>query len=398
MEKYEVIVIGAGVAGSVLAGLLAGKGAAVLLVEKDEYAGKTTACGGLLDKPYFDRYVRDPAVMEQHITRNVFIMPWGTVGFDCDQVTVKRRVFDRYLSQKAARSGARLVTSTRALGYRVKSSGRVEVDLLDRRTRERYTVEAKIVAFADGPHTLGRHNPRFRQDHNRPFWAYAYAYEVEGIPFDSQEMRIYLDPQLAPWGYGWIFPNRYDSNIGVGTIQAEIDRGVRVKEKLYYFIETFELTAPLLKERRILDKKGGFIPMKLIRHFSDDSQVILGDAAGMVSPLFGAGIDYAIDAAEVCAPVILESLAKNDFSRQQLQQYDQGLEERLLKDLRKQEMVSRLIIHSLKIHQRFPIKLLAVIAFGSQYTRWDKMKILAHPLLGSPSVKANNPNVVLAHK
>ncbi|NOX36428.1 MAG: NAD(P)/FAD-dependent oxidoreductase [Calditrichaeota bacterium] len=398
MGTYDVVIIGAGVAGSVLARLLAKQGASVLLVEKDEYSGKTTACGGLLDKPYFDRYVDNPGVMEQHITRNVFRMPWGEVCFECDQVTVKRRVFDRHLAESAALEGARLVNFTRALGYRVKGSGQVEVELLDRASRERYRVQARIVAFADGPHTLGRHNPRFQHDHNRPFWAYAYAYEVEGVPFDPQEMRVYLDPRLAPWGYGWIFPNREDANIGVGTIQAEIDRGLKVKEKLFYFIEEYEQTASLLRDRKILDKKGGFIPMKLIRHFSDDSQVILGDAAGMVSPLFGAGIDYAIDAAEVCAPVLLESLARKDYSEQFLKRYDQALEERLLKDLRKQILISRIIIHSLKLGQSFPIKLLAVIAFGAKYNRWDKIKILTHPVLGEPHARRADNEVLLTHK
>ena len=397
MERYDVIVVGAGIAGSVLARLLAEKGVEVLLVEKDEYSGKTTACGGLFDRPYFDRYVDDPSIIEQEIKRNVFIMPWGEVTYECDQVTVKRRKFDRYLAERAQQSGAHLVTLTKAVDYRVKSPGAVEVTLNHRKSRETRTVQAKLVAFADGPHTLAKANPLFNYEPNRPYWAYAYAYEVEGIPIDPQEIKIYLDERIAPWGYGWIFPNRNDSNIGVGTIQAEIDRGIKVKEKLFYFIEEYEKTGPLLKDRKIVDKKGGFIPMWLIQHFADDSQVVLGDAGGMVSPLFGAGIDYAIEAAEAAAPVILEALAHNDFTRHRLQGYEANLEDRVLKDLRKQMLLAKIIIHSLRFGKRFPVKILAAIAFGAKYNRWNKIKILTYPILGKPKPLTQDSQF-LSHK
>ncbi len=397
MERYDVIVVGAGIAGSVLARLLAEKGVEVLLVEKDEYSGKTTACGGLFDRPYFDRYVDDPSIIEQEIKRNVFIMPWGEVTYECDQVTVKRRKFDRYLAERAQQSGAHLVTLTKAVDYRVKSPGAVEVTLNHRKSRETRTVQAKLVAFADGPHTLAKANPLFNYEPNRPYWAYAYAYEVEGIPIEPQEIKIYLDERIAPWGYGWIFPNRNDSNIGVGTIQAEIDRGIKVKEKLFYFIEEYEKTGPLLKDRKIVDKKGGFIPMWLIQHFADDSQVVLGDAGGMVSPLFGAGIDYAIEAAEAAAPVILEALAHNDFTRHRLQGYEANLEDRVLKDLRKQMLLAKIIIHSLRFGKRFPVKILAAIAFGAKYNRWNKIKILTYPILGKPKPLTQDSQF-LSHK
>ena len=124
--------------------------------------------------------------------------------------------------------------------------------------------------------------------------------------------------------------------------------------------------------------------MWLNNHFSDVSQVVLGDAAGMVSPLFGADIDYAIDAAEACAPVILEALRKNDFSQLQMMKYDLAVENKFGKDLRKQMLLARIIIFSQKFGKRWPIKILAVIAFGMKYTRWNKIKIMLYPLLGKP--------------
>lgn len=396
-KKYDIIIVGAGVAGSVLARLMAEAGVSVLLVEKDEYSGKTTACGGLFDRPYFDRYVTDSAVMEQMITKNVFVMPWGEVSFDCDQVTVKRRVFDRHLAENAALKGAELLNNTKALSWSVPETGGVQFTLQNLKTKEEYPVEAKIAAFCDGPNSSAIQNPRFNSEKNKKFWAYAYAYEVQGIPFEANVMKVYLDHQLFPWGYGWIFPNRHESNIGVGTIVSEIDKGIKLKGKLFEFIDEYKTTATLLHGREIVDKKGGFIPMWLLENFSDDSQVVLGDAAGMVSPLFGAGIDYAIESAQACAQVLIEALRNNDFSGRQLQKYDQVLNNGFLKDLKKQMLVARIIIFSRKFGKSWPIKVLAVIAFGVKYTRWNKIKILFYPLLGIPKVK-DESHELLAHK
>jgi len=393
---YDVVIAGAGIAGSVLGKLLAEQGKSVLLVEKDSYSGKTSACGGLFDKPYFDKYVTDPAVLEQHIRRNTFVMPWGQVTYDCDQVTVKRRVFDRHLAENAKKAGAHLVNQVKVTNWEVKSPGDVMVAVRDLKTKETYNISCRLIAFADGPHTLAKNNPLFDYTPNRPYWAYAYAYEVDCVPFDGDEMRIYLDPKLFPWGYGWIFPNKNESNIGVGTIQSEIDKGIKVKDQFISFVEHYEPTAPMLRDSAVVDKKGGFIPMWLIKHFSDTSQIVLGDAGGMVSPLFGAGIDYSIDAAEAAAATIAQAFEKNDFSAGELSSYDRALENGFLKDLKKQMLIAKIIIASIRWRFNLPIKVLAVIAFGAKYTRWNKIRILLNPFLGKPAVRSTEE--ILAHK
>lgn len=384
MEKFDIVVIGAGIAGSVLGRRLAEAGGRVLLLEKDSFSGQTTACGGLFDKPYYDRYFSNETLIEQQIKKNIFIMPWGEVAFDCDQVTVKRRLFDRALAESAAEKGAALRARSKAIGYEVRRDGCVVVRVKDLARKRVYEVETKIIAFADGPHSLARMNPKFDSESNKKFWAYAYAYETAGIPFEADSIKIYLDKEIFPWGYGWIFPNKYDSNIGVGTVLAGKTRSPEIKKKLFHFIQRYAKTAPLLSASEIKDKKGGFIPMYLIDTFADDAQVVLGDAAGMVSPLFGAGIDYAMDAAEACAPVLIKALEKGDYSRETLLEYERIIRKGFIQDLKKQILIARLIILSLKFGRQWAVKILAVIAFGAKYSRWNKIKILFYPLLGKP--------------
>ncbi len=384
MEKFDVVIIGSGIAGSVLARRLAEAGRNVLLLEKDSFSGQTTACGGLFDKAYYDRYFADEALIEQKIKKNVFIMPWGEVVFDCDQVTVKRRNFDRGLAEQAKEKGAVLRNRSKALDYQIRENGAVTIRVKELEQKTEYDVQTKIIAFADGPQSLARNNPRFNSDKHKRFWAYAYAYETAGVPFEPDSIKIYLDKELFPWGYGWIFPNKSDSNIGVGTVLAGKIGNPQIKKKLFHFIDVYKRTAELLSGSEIIDKKGGFIPMYLIDTFADDAQVVLGDAAGMVSPLFGAGIDYAMDAAEACAPVLIKALEKEDFSRAALLEYEQIIKKSFVADLKKQIMIARIIVSSLKFGRHWAIKILAVIAFGVKYSRWNKIKILFYPLLGKP--------------
>ena len=121
-----------------------------------------------------------------------------------------------------------------------------------------------------------------------------------------------------------------------------------------------------------------------MRKISDDSQILLGDAAGMVSPLFGAGIDYAIESAEACVPVIEQALQTSNFSASKLKEYEAKIEQRFGRELKKQMLLARLIIFSKKFGKLWPVKILSVIAFGSQYNRWNKIKILTFPWLGKP--------------
>ena len=384
-DHYDVIVIGAGIAGSVSAKLLAQKGYSVLLLEKDMFSGKTTACGGLFDRSYFDRHASDPGLVEQQIRKNVFHLPWGDVIFSCEQVTVKRRVYDRYLARQAQKAGAELCNGLRALDFTVHRPGEASVVVREISSGRQKTVRGKLLLFADGPHSLAHQKEPFARLVQKKYWAYAYAYEVQGVPIPNDEVHIYFAPQLFPWGYGWVFPNKQGSNVGVGTILAGTNLST-IKKKLFTFLRRFPPTAPMLAQREINDKKGGFIPMWMLKRLSAHSVLLLGDAAGMVSPLFGAGIDYAIDAAEAAAAVAERALRVARFDAAFLNTYDAEIERRFGKDLRKQMLLARIIIFSRKFGRLWPVKILAVIAFGVKYSRWNKIRILLYPLLGRPEV------------
>ncbi|WP_456405483.1 NAD(P)/FAD-dependent oxidoreductase [Caldithrix abyssi] len=388
-QTFEVIVVGAGIAGSLAARLLAQKGISVLLLEKDDYAGKTKACGGLFDRSYFDRFVDDERIIEQRIRKNIFHLPWGDVTYDCDQVTVKRRIFDRHLAQEAKKAGAMLMNRQKVISFEVKKPGEVEATVKETGSDRLWQARASIILLADGPHSVAFQNPFFKRQLKKKYWAYAQVYEVKGVALPRNEAHIYFSPRLYRWGYGWIFPYKKESNVGVGAILSELAKRP-LKQKLFEFLRIFPQTAPLLKGRPIVDKKGGYIPMWLLNRLSDDSQLVLGDAGGMVSPLFGAGINYAMEAAEACVPVVQNALKSGDFSARALKAYDLEIKKRFGRELRKQMALAKIIIFSKHFGKLLPVKILSIIAFGVKYSRWNKIKILAYPWLGRPMVGAPN--------
>jgi len=388
MEKYDVVIVGAGIAGPALASLLAGEGIRVLLVEKNTYSGEKAACGGLFDKVYFDKYVSDPSIIEQVITINTFEVPWGPVDFNCEQVTVKRRNLDRRLTERARDSGTQLLTQTTVESYDVQEPGRVIVRVKQGIARESKEIECKIIAFADGPRSLSWQNENLNFENNRRYWAYAYAYEIEGAPKNPGEITIYFDPKVLPWGYSWNFPNELEMNVGAGTLVSLLGSPGALKKEFLRFVEEHHSSRAFPGDMKVVDKKGGYIPMWLNDRLSDVSQVVLGDAAGMVSPLFGAGIEYAFDAAELCAGVIVESLTNNNYSAEQLKKYDDAVAAGFGRELKKQMSLVKVILFSLKFGKSWPIKILSITAFGMRYSRWNKIKILLYPLCGRPKIKA----------
>lgn len=380
-ELFDVIVIGAGIAGSFLARVLAENSLSVLLLEKDSVPGKSAACGGLLEEEDFNKCQLSQEVIEQHIKKNIFDLPWGTVTINACQVTVKRRNFDYQLARMAVNNGAELRTSSKAIDYNVSQAGHVSVTIHSQIDERIYKVSSKIIAFCDGPTSLAHQNTKFNYRASKKYRAYAYAYEVESQPIDTDTIRVIFDHRLFRWGYGWIFPNAGNSNIGVGTLLKLCPDFADIKKKQNYFIDGYPKTKGYFSGNQVTEKKGGYIPMRLLKRFSDDSQLVLGDAAGMVSPIFGAGIGYAIKAAGIAARTICDAVKQNRFEACYLNRFDRELND-LIRDLKKQFLVSRIIIFGAKFGKRWPIKFFAVIAFGANYKRLDKLRILFHPLLG----------------
>jgi digeranylgeranylglycerophospholipid reductase len=316
-REAEVTVVGAGPAGARCAALLASTEHDVLLIEKDEFAGETNVCGGALDASYAAE-LNLPKSIVKEINRQIFHFGSKTVEIETRKISFARNKFDRFLAERAVSVGAELLSSTRVLSATRDSKG-VAILTLNRKSGERDVVRSRIAIFADGPGTLARKHfgIGFHGTPTNMAIGTIYEFDHDGSG-DSYE--LFFENSISPWGYGWIFPKLDHLNVGVMCLTAAMDK--RGRAYIDHFVHEHPVASSRLKGRKPLRFAAGAIPLAQSRNISCDRVLVVGDAAGMVDPVLGAGIDYGLRGAECAANVAAGALAQERFDADYLAGYD----------------------------------------------------------------------------
>ncbi len=300
VERREIVIVGAGPGGSAAARQAALAGLCPLLVEKDPTPGATKACGGFAAQVYRKRLELPDEVVEREIRRTRLFID-GTLheygGKRPHYISFRRALFDTYLAERAVRAGAELLTSTRAsildpsarrLGLRNLVSG------------AEGEVEAQVILFADGPQTLAAdaygigHRPGPRTRH-------AIFVELDGPYGDGATCDLLLNTAYTK-SYFWLFPKRDCVWVGVGG--SLHGGGPPLAERLGEFIEQRED----LRGRTVRQRGGGLVTSDMARDFVADGAMVVGDAAGLVNPMTGGGIAFALASGEIAGRVAAEAM------------------------------------------------------------------------------------------
>jgi len=390
VSDFDVIVVGAGPAGSTAAERLAQDGWRVALLEKSPLPGTSTVCGGMLSQARITEFRVPADIVEKVMAKSHYVGPWGVVENPTTQVTVLRRRFDRYLAERAAGEGAELLVNTRASAVRPLAPGHVEVAV---RLRGRQggdggerTLTARGLILADGVFTLARQmGIGFEVRPDRTAFALAYELAWPGNP--RRHFEVYFDVGGA-WSFAWIFPKRDVLNVGAGCMVADLkDRNLR--KDLEYFINAHPGAAETLRDKEVVRRRGGFIPMHPAAHIYGPSTLVVGDAAGMVNALFGSGLDNALQSGALAGQVMSEALAQDDLSPQFLSRYQRLWEATINHRLiQTQALLSRWGHRLSRLDRHLLAKVIQGICFGGRLSRWQKLKVLAYPLLGNPGLSS----------
>ena len=313
MERFDVLVIGAGPAGSTAAHRLARAGASVLLADKATFP-RDKPCGGGLTM----RAVRllpfsvDP-VVEDRTTRVRFGLDF-TRRFErrLDEPLVlmtQRTRLDAFLVEQAVAAGAEFRDGVRVTGLVSRDDG-VEATINDRK------LAANHALLADGAN--GTSTRAVGLDDGRDYGVALEANVPYGV-VSEHEYRGLLCLELAnvPGGYGWVFPKGDHINVGVGGWERE---GPRLRQHLARFCREYGIPETSLENVR-----GHRLPLIHARARVAKGRVaLLGDAAGLVDPLSGDGIYEAF----LSAKLATEALLAGD-----LESYDEELRRRLSSQL-----------------------------------------------------------------
>ena len=290
---WDAIVVGAGPGGSTAARALAQEGLGVLVIEKSEHP-RPKACGGGLTgnvRQYLDFDVSE--VVESFVTRTAFLFK-GEHPMVLDPPSlavemVQRPRFDALLAEKAVEAGATLLARAPIKGLRRSSGGGpIEVET------PRGTFTAPLVVGADGANTATGRLAGLRVD---PVLGVALDADLEPAPgAEDLSTTAVFDFGVVPNGYAWSFPKRGVHSIGVGTTHAKFP-------EIHEHLASFRMRHPALSGGRILHQRGAPLPFWTGHQPLDgDGVTLVGDAAGLVDPLSGEGISYAVRSGRMLAP------------------------------------------------------------------------------------------------
>lgn len=291
-DRFDAIVVGAGPAGSMAARALALAGRRVALLEKERFP-RPKACGGGLTGNIRKVLPEDLGdIVEAVVTKTLFVFKGSRsillepAGLSVQMV--RRDRFDELLARRAAAAGAVLLEGSPLRGLVREPGGRLVV------TTPQGRLEARVVIGADGAASPTARAAGLRSGASLGI-AMDADLEVSEETFARWKDTAIFDFGIVPRGYGWSFPKSRLFSVGVGTVDS---RFPAARSHLDSLLARHECL------RNPLSMRLRSAPLPFwTRHepLAADGVFLAGDAAGLVDPLSGEGISYALRSGAMAA-------------------------------------------------------------------------------------------------
>ncbi len=307
-QEYDVLVIGAGPAGSAAARAAVGKGASVLLVERRSTIGVPVQCAEYIPAMLMGKLDLGRSFVAQSIKgMKTFRTDAPETVTKAPGFIIHRDRFDQALAKAAEADGVALMTATRAVAR--NASGSV---MLKGQRGQTIQIKPRIIIGADGPHsTVGR----WVEAVNHHLLPGAQMTLALTGPLDHTE--VYFSPDIYA-GYGWLFPKGGFANVGLG-----LKRDDRHPERIRSVLDRF--VADLKKRDKIkgnpMAYAAGWIPAEPLRKTVYNDMVLVGDAAGHTHPITGAGIFAAVTGGRMAGKWAARAIQENKLEL--LARYDE---------------------------------------------------------------------------
>ncbi len=325
---YDLIIVGGGPAGATMALSAARQNLRVLLVDKATFP-RDKICGDAIPprcRPILDEYNLTAAVARVSHARvtgeRVFAAGESLhVGFgDEAQIICPRLHFDNVLFQ-----AAKTQVDTREgciVSDLLREDGRVCGIRAQMRRGAPLDITAKVVAGADGFNSIVKRRMGLYH-YQRPHWAVATRAYYRDVPVSSAEFEIHYFDELWP-GYLWIFPvGDGRVNVGVGLFPTDRTQArISLRDLHLTLIHHPSLNGRFARAKMEGGLRGWNLPLASIRRpLHGDGFILAGDAAGLVDPLWGHGIDNAMISGQIAGKVLAQVCRGDDFSAAALQPY-----------------------------------------------------------------------------
>ncbi len=349
MDKFDVIIVGAGLAGLAAAHTLVREGAEVLVLERGDYAGAKNLTGGRLYlnpvRPLFPELL-EKAPLERGIVREEICLLGrnGSVTESYDtraglagppqSASVLRARFDRWLAKEVEQLGAPVVTKS-AVEDLILENGRVKGIVV---TGEE--IGADVVLACDGVLSLTAEKAGLRSPGKTEHYAVGIKEIIEldeGVIDDRFNVgpgegaaRLFLgEATQGRFGGGFLYTNRTSLSIGI-VLGIDALGGVPGEPSAPEIFDAFKNrpeVQSLIRGGQTVEYGAHVIPeggMAGVGRLCGDGILVAGDAAGLAlnTGLIVRGMDYALASGYWAARAVLEAKKQNDFSAASLACYE----------------------------------------------------------------------------
>ena len=338
----DVIVVGAGPAGSATAFYLAQAGLDVLLLEKTRFP-REKVCGDGLTPRAVQQLIQmgvdidAPGWIRNKGLRVVggghrFELDWPELSsFPNFGLVRTRQDFDQIMAAHAVKAGARLMEGVNVTGPVLDDRSGHIVGVT---TKDGATYRSRVVVAADGNSTRLALGMGLQRRTDRPMGVAVRTY-FESPRHDDDYLETWLElwdgDTLLP-GYGWIFGvGDGTCNVGLGMLNtSDAFKTIDYRDLLKRWVRNMPAEWGYTEENMVGPIRGAALPMAFNRkpHYTR-GLVLVGDSAGAVNPFNGEGIAYAMETGEIAAEVIARALTGTTAAQQEriLRGYPQVLKD-----------------------------------------------------------------------
>jgi geranylgeranyl reductase family protein len=331
---HDVVVVGAGPGGAAAAHYLAMAGLDVMVLDRADFPRDKTCGDGLTPRAL--KALADMGILEeteqagQRINGLAFFGQRGAslaasvpdhAELPNHLLVVPRVKLDDIVRRRAVLSGAGFRSPVKVNGWRVEED---QVTVLAEQGGHALRYQARALVLAVGANMgLLQSSGMFKRLPRPIVAARGYYEEIQDL---DERLQVHFEDVPMP-GYGWIFPISKDAaNVGLGMWRDMSHDHSPIRAALDVFLK-----GRIVKQKLAGAKLAGAVKSYPIRiDFATapthaERVLLVGEAAGLVSPLTGEGIDFALESGKLAAEFLVSALASGNFSRLRFVQYERVL-------------------------------------------------------------------------
>lgn len=320
-QFYDVIVVGAGPAGSYIAYELASLGRDVAVFEEKGASGLNVCCTGIISTECFQSLGLSPEVILTKVSSARFFSPSGRcLRLRTEKVqayVVNRLLLDKALASKAQSQGAQYFFSSPVIDI-IPGKDSIQAETLCSGAREIFSARAVVLANGFRP-KLPR---KLGLGKIRNFLVGAQA-EIEAK--NVNEFEVYFGQEIAPGAFAWLVPTSTNKAY-VGLLATS-----QAKLHLQNFLNNLFGQGRIASREVEIGQKA--VPVGTLARSYGDRVLVVGDAAGQVKPTTGGGIYFGHLGARVAARVLDEALSSDNLTTGQLSHYQKQWKAKMGKEL-----------------------------------------------------------------